>query len=214
MKSKFLGLVVAGIMLAAAPAHAAAVLNVNGGALSTIGAEVAPGSFSLGAETGLSDASSIRLFNSGTVGPFGLSVSEAANVTFEFLGKEAVFLNTFTVGANVFTNGTTVPSTPGAIFSANLNGLLPFVFTSLGAGKTAPNGGPIVSPLQYAIAILSETSVIMLFDDGAPGVDLDDMAVRVSVSQVPLPAAAWLLISAILGLVSFARIRRSGPEAA
>ena len=213
MKISFLGLLFAGAMLVGVSAQAAPVLTVDGGASTTIGAQI-NSAFDLGVETGLSNASNIRLFNSGTVGPFGLSVSEAANVTFEFLGKEALFLNTFTVGADVFTNGTTVPSTPGAIFSANLNGLLPFVFTSLGAGKTAPNGGPIESPLQYAIAILSETSVIVLFDDGAPGVDFDDMAVKISVSQVPLPAAAWLLISAILGLVSFARIRRNGAQAA
>jgi hypothetical protein len=31
---------------------------------------------------------------------------------------------------------------------------------------------------------------------------------------VPLPAAAWLLLSAILGLVSFARIRRKETPAA
>jgi len=210
MKYKFLGLVVAGMMLMGAPVHAAAVLTVAGGSPTTIGAETAPGSFN-DFGVGLNDASPITLFNSSTVGAFGLSVSEAANITFEFLGKEAGFNNTFQVGANTFINNSTAP---GTTFNADLNGLLPFVLTSAGLGETATNGGPIQSPLAYAIAVLSETAVVILFDDGGIGTDLDDMAVRVSVSQVPLPAAAWLLISAILGLVSFARIRRGEAQTA
>lgn len=210
MKSKLFGLIFAALLLAGGVAQAAPVLTVDGGTATTIGANI-DSSFDLGAETGLSNASNIQLFNSATVGAFGVSASELAQVTFEFLGKEAVFLNTFQVGGNVFQNGTTAP---GTTFSANLDGLLPFVLTSLGAGKTALNGGPIDSPLQYAVAILSETSVIVLFDDGAPGIDLDDMAIKISVSQVPLPPAVWLLISAILGLVSFSRIRRNGTQSA
>jgi hypothetical protein len=52
----------------------------------------------------------------------------------------------------------------------------------------------------------------VLFDDSGSGHDFDDLAVKISVSAVPLPAAAWLLISAILGLVSFSRIRRNRPQ--
>ncbi len=37
----------------------------------------------------------------------------------------------------------------------------------------------------------------------------NDALVEVSVSAVPVPAAAWLLGSAFLGLVGFARARRS-----
>lgn len=37
--------------------------------------------------------------------------------------------------------------------------------------------------------------------------------VQTSVSAVPLPAAIWLFISALVGLVSFARIRRDGTPA-
>ena len=51
-------------------------------------------------------------------------------------------------------------------------------------------------------------SFIALFNDGGTDGDFDDFAVKISVSPVPLPPAVWLFISAILGLVSFTRIRR------
>jgi hypothetical protein len=208
MKMKFLGPILAGLMLIGGTAQAA-VLNVTGGTSTTIGAASTSG-FDLGGTTGLNAASAITLFNSGTLGSFGLSVLPGANVTFEYLGKEAGFVNTFTAGANTFkTDGTTALN---STFSGNFaSGPLGFAFTSSGGGSAA-NGGPISANLAYAVAALSANSVIVLFDDGGAGTDFDDMAVKVSVSAVPLPAAAWLLISAVLGLVSFSRIRRNGPQ--
>jgi len=163
--------------------------------------------------TGLNAATSpIQFYDNASTGAPGLSLSGAAKVTFEFLGKEAEFLNTFNVFGNTFTNGTTAP---GESFSVDLaGGAVPFTFTSLGIGRTAINNGGIESPLAFAIAVLDASTVILLFDDSGTNIDLDDMAIKVSVSQVPLPAAAWLLISAILGLVSFSRIRRSGATTA
>ena len=211
MKMKIVGLVITGLMFAAATSAQAAVLTVDGGTATTINGVATSAFDDVG--TGLDpNASPIQFYDSSAVSPFGLSLSEAANVTFEFLGKEAVFLNTFSVAGNTFTNGTTAP---GTTFSTALaGGVIPFTFTSLGAGKIAVNDGTIESPLAFAIAALSNTSVILLFDDGGPGIDLDDMAIKVSVSQVPLPPAVWLLISAILGLVSFSRIRRNGTTTA
>ena len=210
MKTKILGFVVAGLMLAAAPVQAA-VFNVAGGTSTTINA-VADAPFD-NVGTGLNPASSpIQFFDNASTGSPGLTLSEGAKVTFEFLGKEAEFLNTFNVLGNTFTNGTTAP---GASFTVDLaGGAVPFTFTSVGIGRTAINNGTIDSPLAFAIALLNPSTAILLFDDSGSNVDLDDMAVKVSVSQVPLPAAAWLLISAILGLVSFSRIRRSGAQTA
>jgi len=208
MKIKFLGLMIAGMMLAAAPVQAA-VLSVLGGTPGVTIASVTDSPFD-GVGTGLTETSLVTHFPAGSTPNFGLFLSEAANITFEFLGKEAVFLNTFNVGANTFKNGTTAP---GTSFNYDLSaGALPFYFTSLGAGKLAINNVLIQTPLAFAIAVLDDTSVILLFDDGALGIDLDDMAVKVSVSQVPLPATAWLLISAVLGLVTFSRIRRGGTQ--
>jgi len=213
MKFKCLGLMFAGILFVAAPVQAAPVLNVSGGTNTTIGAAIGGSGFDLGAETGLGNGSAISVFDSISGGAPGLSVSEAAKVTFEFLGSEAGFTNTFTAPAGSFTN---IPAPGTTLFSANVvAGLVDFVLsTTGGGGGSATNGGAISPNLSYAISVVDATTVIVLFDDGGVATDFDDLAVKVSVSQVPLPAAAWLLISAILGLVSFARIRRNGAQTA
>ena len=155
---------------------------------------------------GSNSGTSVYVFNTSAPPSFGLSLSEAAKLTFTYLGKDAGFTNTFTTGAGAFsTDGT---NSVGDSFSGDY--LADFVAFTLGSsgGGTATNNGDITSPLQFAIALLSDTSAIILFDDGGTGSDFDDMAIRVDVSQVPLPPAVWLLLSAILGLVSFTRIRR------
>ena len=207
MKIKFLGLVFAGIIMASATAQAAPVLTVTGGVATTIGgASDTP--FDLNATTGLNSGSSIQLYNSSDTPAFGLGVSENAKVTYTYLGKEASFTNTFTTGAGSFsTDGTN--SVGDSFSTTSLAGFLDFILGS-GDGGSAINNVSVTSPVQFAIAVLSDTSVILLLDDGGTGTDFDDIAVRVDVSQVPLPPAVWLLISAILGLVSFTRIRRNG----
>ena len=98
---------------------------------------------------------------------------------------------------------------------AAAGGVIPFSFLGGGSGGTATNGGPIDAPLLIAFANLGDNSFLAMFNDGGgPDADFDDLVVRVSVSQVPLPPAVWLLLSAVLGLVSFARIRRKGPQTA
>jgi hypothetical protein len=210
MKIRFLGLIFAGIMMASAAAQATPVLTITGGTPTTIGA-VSDTPFDLTGTTGLNSGSAITLFNSSTSTPFGLGVSELGKVTFTYLGKEAGFTNTFTTTAGAFSTAT---SSVGNSFSAEyIAGFINFVLGS-GDGGSATNNGAISPLVQYAISVLSDTSVIILLDDGGQGTDFDDLAVRVDVSQVPLPPAVWLLISAILGLVSFSRIRRNGGQAA
>jgi hypothetical protein len=213
MKNKFLGLVVGGMLLIAAPVQAAVltVATAGGDTTATLG-----GNFSLSAETGLNNGDSIVLFDSTTIGggAFGVSLSGAAKVTFEYLGSEAGFTNSFTTGAGSFTNH---PAPGLTQFSDDLiAGLLDFTLATNGDGAPGSivNGISINSPLSYAIAVLSDTSVIVLFGDGAGDLDFDDLAVKITVSQVPLPPAVWLLISAILGLVTFTRIRRNGGQLA
>ena len=209
MKRKLLGLMVAGMMMAAGSAHAA-ILSVTGGGASTI-----PAGFDLTAQTGLTVGDPILTFNSGTAAGLGLEIDVSDTLTFEYLGSEAANTNTISSGGSeIFSTATAsvgdtalVPAIGGADF------LVDFIFAS-GGGGTAANGGPIDSPLSFAFAAISNSSVIVLFGDGAGDQDFDDMAVRISVSQVPLPPAVWLLISAILGLVSFSRIRRKGTQAA
>lgn len=194
----------AGIMLVAGSAQAA-VLSVTGG-----DARAIDGTFSLGAETGLALNAPLTAFDAGNAASGGLSLVGPGTLTFEFLGSDATFTNTLRVaGGEIFSN---IGTLAGATSSIALpDGLVDFLFTTTGnGGGSAQNGVSITSPLAFAFASITDTSLIMLFDDGAAGdTDLDDFAVRVSVSQVPLPAAVWLMLSALLGLVSFSRIRRS-----
>jgi len=212
MKIKFLGLVFAGIMLASASAQAA-LQAVSALPTTTINA-ASDSTFDLSAATGLDpNTSPIYIFNNASTPDFGLELTSAAKLTFTYLGKEAGFTNTFSTAAGAFsTDGS---SAVGSSFSADyIADFVDFVFGS-GDGGFATNNGTIDSPVQFAIAILNGgTSAILLLDDGGTGIDFDDMAIRVDVSQVPLPPAIWLLISAILGLVSFTRIRRNGGQAA
>jgi hypothetical protein len=218
MKIKFLGLVLAGMMMTGGAAQAAPVLDVvtSNGTATTIGG-ASDAFFDLGLSTGLGAGSAITVFNGSTASPFGLSLSETGNLTFEYLGSDAGYTNSFSTPAGSFSSDGS--NSIGDMFSANNvgAGLLDFVMQSddgVNPISSAFNNGPIGTNMAYAVAVLSETSVILLLDDGGLGTDFDDLAIKVSVSEVPLPAAAWLLISAILGLVSFSRIRRNGTPAA
>ena len=209
MKLKMLGLVLAGLMFAAGSSQAA-ILSVTGGGASSI-----PAGFDLGPQTGLSTGDPILTFNSGTALGLGLEIDVPDTLTFEYLGSEASNTNTISSGGSeIFSTATaSVGDTASVPAIGVADFLVDFVFASSGGG-TAANGGPIDSPLSFAFAAITDSSVIVLFGDGAGDQDFDDMAVRISVSQVPLPPAVWLLISAILGLVSFSRIRRKSPQTA
>jgi len=187
----------------------AAVLSLTGpGTAGTLTAN-----FDLTAETGLlnNGTQAITIFNTATPGGLQLTGS-ASDIRFEFLGFEANFANTFE-----FPSTTTVfdGSTPLNTISTALavpTGLLDFVFTTTGIGGSATNGGPFGGSLSIAFADLGDGSFIALFGDGLGDNDHDDFAVKIS--AVPLPPAIWLLLSAILGLVSFGRQRRKRLQAA
>ncbi len=138
-----------------------------------------------------------------------LELTGPGRVTFTLMGYEAGDTNEFRVSdALVFTNkgGAQAP------FTLDLGaGNLPLAFRHVPSGASAVNGEP-TKGFHPSIALfrLSDTSVYALFNDGYTGdKDYDDMIVRVDVSQVPLPAAAWLLIAGLggLGLAS----RRRNP---
>ncbi len=160
--------------------------------------------FSLTAETGLNPLDPITIYDSTTPG-LGLRLSSPAQVEFTFLGLEADATNAFDVlGGQVFTGAT--PAGTTNTFGL-LGGLVDFAFQST-IGGTAANGA-IAAGISIAFADLGDGSFIALFNDGGTDADFDDFAVKIAVSPVPLPPAVWLFISAILGLVSFTRIRRT-----
>ena len=201
-----LGMALAAMLVAfgVGPAHALTLNLVGGDGTPTI-----PADFDLNLETGLVTGDALTVFNSTndfTTTGDGLFLTGEAIVTFEFLGSEAGRENTFSVAGlgQLFTNAG--GATAGAIFSA---GILPFSFATEGGTEVADNAGTIFPGLSIAFAAVTDTSAILLFGNGAGDADFDDLAVKVSVSPVPLPPAVWLFLSAILGLVSFSRIRRS-----
>jgi hypothetical protein len=210
MKTKFFGLILGGLMLIAGSAQAAVLsLDLTGSSSAPL-----PGNFNPGGFPGsIVLPGTITIYDSPAIagGVGGLQLDTGAKLTFEYLGKEAGFSNTFDFGGDLFNTDT---SAVGDSVQANaLAGIIPFLFHT--SALTAQNGGPVAAGISIAFADLGDGSFLAMFNDGGGGdFDFDDLVVRVSVSAVPLPAAAWLLISAILGLVSFSRVRRSGPQTA
>ncbi len=216
MKLKILGSILAGLMLIAGSAQAAVLsLDTTNSIAGNLDAN-----FTSSASGGLaSSGDAITIYSgpaiAGAVG--GLQLDSTADLKVEYLGKEAGFTNVFHLGGDLFNTDLTIPPVSQTVLGVGA-GIIQFLFQTSGSAASAENGGPIADGLSLAFADLGDGSFLALFDDSGTGVDFDDMVVRISVSQgvsqVPLPPAVWLLISAILGLVSFTRICRSEARTA
>jgi hypothetical protein len=143
----------------------------------------------------------------------GVSVSGPARVTYTFLGSEAGNSNfSALMGTLAFTNSSVIGAKAMDIQGA---GLLEFAF-----GTTAPesakslimnNGIADPANKDYAIGYSNifndNKSILVFFDDIKAGDgDFDDLAMRIDVAAVPLPAAGLLLVGA-LGALGVARRR-------
>ncbi|MFT6556631.1 hypothetical protein [Sneathiella sp.] len=155
--------------------------------------------------TGLqANVDQVTVFNSTNTNE-GLALSGPATVRFDYLGKEAGYINKAIELAGfgiLFSTDSDLPGTSSVTVSLtpNANGLLPFKFTTSGGGGQEAENGNIDNPLAIAFSALSNDgrSIIALFGDGAGDHDFDDMAIRISV--VPLPPALLLFGGALLGL--------------
>ena len=203
MNYKIFGIAVAVFLFAVMPANAM-VLSVVGGVDGVVPDEFDP----VGFPGGVTAGDSIKIFNPGSVG--GLTLSENAVLKYEYYGKEAEFINIFFGDGSQFSTDTSVVG--DTIFASTVAGLVPFTFSTLGSPDSATNGGVIDLGLSIAFAYLGEDSYLIMFNDGADDIDRDDLVVKVTVSQVPLPAAGWLLLSAIIGLFGFSRRRIGTAE--
>ena len=196
MSCKIVGFAIAAFLFAVQPVNAM-VLSVVGGVDGTVSDEFDPEGF----PGGVSAGDAIKIFNPGATG--GLTVSTGAVLKYEYYGKEAEFVNFFSGVGDQFSTATSVVG--DTIFAPAAAGLVSFTFSTLGSTDSATNGGTIDPNLSIAFAYLGDDSFLIMFNDGDNDIDRDDLVVKVSVSQVPLPAAGWLLLSAILGLFGFSR---------
>jgi len=148
----------------------------------------------------------------------GLSVSGPAKVTFTYLGSEAGFRNSsvnLLTATTIFANHgvSAVGDVVEAMFPA---GLLAFSYNS-GNGSGIANNGVAFNTNLADIGIAfsqlfnNSRSVLVFFDDNGAGPDrdFDDLAMRIDVAPVPVPAAGVLLLAALGGLGLAARRRRA-----
>jgi|GEM_PF-2468062 len=219
MKNKLLGkglAFIAGSLLAMTLATSAnaASLSIVGGSNFNLNNK-----FSLATNTGLAIGTTVKYFDSSTDGSStGLFLAGApTDVTFEYLGSEAGNQNRAVEyeGTNtaLFSNhgGSSVGESKTIGFVNN--GALQFWFQT--GSSLAKNAGSIADGLVMAFYQESATSVIALFGDAGGDQDYDDMAMRISVTAVPLPAALPLYGAglAVLGFVGWRRKQKLATAA-
>ena len=150
-----------------------------------------------------------------TFGTFGqLSTTQNTTIKFTFLGKEAGNTNSLLLNGVVAAGSTTNTATVGDSFLLNANtGVVNFGFTGNG-GLTASN----TNNPEVNIAFIENVDLVVdaagnpfdflvgFNDGGSDDADFDDTVFGVSeVSAVPVPAAAWLFGSALIGFAGFRR---------
>jgi hypothetical protein len=155
----------------------------------------------------------------------GLSVNRAARVTFTYLGFEAGYTNksvNLNDNSTIFVNKGSGASTLGDVVTGVFNsGLLAFAYQSgdgTGSGDdngSIANSGGALHPMPEKIGIAfselfnNKRSILVFFDDSGANVDRDwdDLAMRIDVAPVPVPAAGLLMVAALGGLGLAARRR-------
>lgn len=164
------------------------------------------------------------MFSPSIVTRGNLLLSELGNVTYEYIGSEASFNNTYRFiagtqsfttpgGGGVFVNCTTA-CTKGPFVSGP--GLLDFVFQS-GAGPSIANGAnnnpnPIFEPSFAVLLRDANRTAYLFFNDTGNFLDMDrdDMIIRVSVAAVPEPSTYAMLLAGLGILFGIMRHRKKG----
>jgi len=213
---KILGLVLSAATLLAGAEASAALLQISGGSTITTSASGTNKNDVLGGGVQMQDNAAI-------------TATAPVILTFYFLGSESGYTNTLRVGGSLShaepANGLqTYPSAwPGTkLFSYTMNagGSVPMRFTSSGfSGTLLPGGGDAVKSIAFAYlscltgpgcwSTTPSDRVLFALDDSGAGPDdnHDDYVGYIVATPVPVPAAFWLLGSALLGVLSIGRRR-------
>jgi hypothetical protein len=179
-----------------------------------------PGRFDLYRETGLSGDEILTVFSGDRNS--GLRVRNATSVTFEYLGSEAGYLNQFQFKEtdrykHVFINDDWRRKSESDVGDektfnlVNIDTLLQFRFWTSGEfsyddkkkrdmdDDAYIRNGYVRGDYSIAFSEIVDNTVIAFLGDGFGDSDFDDMAVRISVEAVPLPAALPLFLTALGG---------------
>jgi hypothetical protein len=148
-----------------------------------------------------------------------LSVDMDGTVTFYYIAAESSYTNSFT-GSSSMTEANHSFNWDGwSSFSIDVSSgdVLDFNFNSTSAKALSPVDNFSGSNLEglgiMSMSSKTSTDLVLAYNDNYLGYldsDFDDMLVRAKFSStvVPVPAAAWLFSSGLLGLIGMARRRK------
>lgn len=166
-----------------------------------------------------------RLTGSVTSGLFGsLFATSEVRATFTYLGQKSGHINLFIGDSDLLLETGTVGSTSiSSVMSANSD--LDFHFLDRDTMNVVSNSDgrsfeeSTVLPPSFAIlnsnvnAAFGNYDYILGFNDDWNDADYDDFVVGLNVAATPLPPAAWLFGSALVGLGAVVRRSRTRSKA-
>ena len=161
------------------------------------------------------------LFSPATISVGTVSVSEAAIVTYTYLGTEAGYRNFFYSGSPyVGASADFITRNPGAtalgysVSVANAAGLLDFGFEGLSPNQALNNdaanwaAGTSIGLIGRNMTYGSQTfSYVIGYNDSFSHADWDDVVVGINVAAIPEPETYAMLLAG-LGLMGFVARRR------
>ena len=146
-----------------------------------------------------------------------LSVNMDGKVTFFYIAAESGYSNSFTGASSMSENNESFNWDGWNSFSIDVSSgdVLDFNFNSASSSALSPVDNYSGSNLE-GLGIMSSTTtpdLVLAYNDNYRGYidsDFDDMLVRAkfTATVVPIPAAAWLFGSGLLGLIGLARRRK------
>lgn len=153
-----------------------------------------------------------------------LSISQTGTITFRFIGSESGFTNSFNLaGAAFFTeqqqnyiplnlSGYDTGNGVEASVNVTANDIINFSFTSSNGNALTPVDNFNSTNLQglgivFDGGLSSLNQVVLAYDDQSVNDDDngDDMLILATFTPIPVPAAAWLFGSALVGLAGIKR---------